>query len=258
MNDENQDLKLVKIDVKNQIAIITLNKPPVNALYIDLFNDISKALGILEKDDQIRVVIITGTDRIFSAGMDLKAVGKAQSEEMLNLMEIGYNFFQSIEKYSKPTIAAIRGHALGGGLGLAIACDIRIAGENAIFGLPESRIGFPFLWGVTNLFLRTVSRGPALDLILTGRNITAHEALQINLVKSVVPTEKVLDEALKLANLIINNLPSFAPKPIKAVLYEASRETSPKKVFDIENKYIYEILTQIDLKSWLKEYLSKK
>ncbi len=258
LSGNTRDSKLVKIDVLNQTAIITLNKPPVNAFFIDLFNEITKALDILEQDDKIRVVIITGGDRIFSAGMDLKAVGEASPEEVLNLMETGYNFFQRLEKYPKPTIAAVKGHALGGGLGLAIACDFRIAGENAVFGLPESKIGFPLLWGVTNLYLRTVGRGPALDLLLTGRNITAQEALKINLVKTVVPDEKVMEEALKLADQIISNIPPFAARAIKTVLYEAYRETSPRKVFDIENRNAYEILTQIDLKSWLKEYLSKK
>ncbi|MHA1363077.1 MAG: enoyl-CoA hydratase/isomerase family protein [Candidatus Freyarchaeota archaeon] len=119
MSGNTRDPKLVKIDVLNQTAIITLNKPPVNALFIDLFNEITKALDILEQDDKIRVVIITGGDRIFSAGMDLKAVGEASPEEVLNLMETGYNFFQRLEKYPKPTIAAVKGHALGGGLGLA-------------------------------------------------------------------------------------------------------------------------------------------
>jgi enoyl-CoA hydratase len=163
-----------------------------------------------------------------------------------------------MEKYPKPTIAAIRGFALGGGLGLAIACDFRIAGEKAVLGLPESRIGFPILWGVTNLYLRTVGRGAAVDLLLTGRNITAQEALQYNLVKNVVPENKVLDEALNLADQLIRNLPPFAAKAIKAVLYEASRETSPRIVFDIENTHAYEILAQINLRSWLKKYLSKK
>lgn len=254
-----RDLILVKPGLKDQTAILTLNKPPVNAFYIDLFDEISKALDIIEEINEIRVVIITGGERVFSAGMDLKAVGQATPEEMLSLMEIGYNFFQRMEKYPKPTIAAVRGFALGGGgLGLALACDLRVAGENAVFGIPESRLGFPLLWGVTSLYLRTVNRGLGIDLLLTGRNITAQEAFQINLVKSVVPDHKVLDEALKLANQIINNLPAFAAKEIKAVLYEASRETDPRKVFDIENKHAYEILNQINLKSWLKEYLRKK
>lgn len=97
-----------------------------------------------------------------------------------------------------------------------------------------------------------------IDLILTGRNITAQEALQLNLVKNVVPDNKVLNEAQSLADQLIHSLPPFAAKAIKAVIYEASREPSPRKVFDIENTHVYEILTQINLKSWLKEYLNKK
>ena len=258
MDEQTRDLDLVKIDRTGQTAVVTLNKPPVNALYIDLFDAITQALEALAQDDRIRVVILTGGEEIFSAGMDLKAVGRSDPEELLRLMEVGYSFFQGMEKYPKPTIAAIRGHALGGGLGLAIACDFRIAGQSVVFGLPESRIGFPLLWGVTSLYLRTVSRGPALDLLLTGRNIDAQEGLRINLVRSVVPDERVMEEAFMLADQIIKNVPHFAPSNIKAILYEASRETSPRRIFDIENKYIAETVSRIDLASWVKDYLDKK
>jgi enoyl-CoA hydratase/carnithine racemase len=253
-----KDVDLVKIDRTGQTAVVTLNKPPVNALYIDLFEAITQAFEMFDEDDQTRVVILTGGEKIFSAGMDLKAVGRADPEELLRLMEVGYGFFQGMEKYPKPTIAALRGHALGGGLGLAIACDLRIAGEGVVFGLPESRIGFPLLWGVTSLYLRTVSRGPAMDLLLTGRNIDAQEGLRINLVRSVVPDERVMEEAFKIAEQIIENVPPFAPRNIKAILYEASRETSPRRIFDIENKYIAETVSQIDLSSWVKDYLDRQ
>ena len=258
LEEKANDPNLVKIERTGEIAVLTLDKPPVNALFIDLFDAITRALEILEQDEQIRVVILTGGEKIFSAGMDLKAVGRADPEELLRLMEVGFAFFQGMEKYPKPTIAAIRGHALGGGLGLAIACDFRIAGENVVFGMPESRIGFPLLWGVTSLYMRTLSRGSALDLLLTGRNIDAAEALRMNIVRDVVPDDKVLDEARLLAEQIIRNVPSFAPGSIKAILYEASRETSPRKIFDIENKYIAETVSRIDLESWVKEYLDKQ
>jgi len=258
LDEKTNELDLVRIDRTGEIAIVTLDKPPVNALFIDLFDAITRALEILEQDEQTRVVILTGGEKIFSAGMDLKAVGRADPEELLRLMEVGYVFFQGMEKYPKPTIAAIRGPALGGGLGLAIACDFRIAGEKVVFGMPESRIGFPLLWGVTRLYMRTISRGPALDLLLTGRNMDAAEALRMNIVRSVVPDEKVLDEARVLADEIIRNVPSFAPRSIKAILYEASRETSPRKIFDIENKYIAETVSRIDLSSWVKDYLDRQ
>ena len=143
-------------------------------------------------------------------------------------------------------------------MGLAIACDFRIAGETAVFGLPEARIGFPLMWGVTSLYMRTLGRGPALDLLLTGRNISAGEGLGMNLVKSVVPDRRVMQEALALAEDIIDNIPPFAPRSIKAILYEASRETSPRKIFDIENRYIAETVSRIDLESWVKAYLDRQ
>ncbi len=252
------DRDLVRIDRAGETATVTLDKPPVNALFIDLFDALGGALEELEQDDRIRAVILAGHEKTFSAGMDLKAVGRADPEDLLRLMEVGYAFFQALEKYPKPTIAAVRGHALGGGLALAIACDFRIAGESVVFGLPEARIGFPLMWGVTSLYMRAMNRGPALDLLLTGRNIDAAEALGMNIVGCVVPDEKVLDEASALAERVIRNVPPFAPRNIKAILYEASRETSPRKIFDIENKYIAETVSGIDLASWLKEYLGRK
>lgn len=255
---QTRDSGLVGIDRRKQTAVLTLNKPPVNALYIDLFDAVSQALAFLEEDDRVRVVVLTGGEKIFSAGMDLKAVAKADPEELLRLMEVGYSFFQGMEKYPKPIIAAVRGHALGGGLGLAIACDFRIAGESVVFGLPEAKIGFPLLWGVTSLYMRTVGRGPALDLLLTGRNMSAEEGLRINLVKCVVPDERVMEEALALAEQIIDSVPPFAPRSIKAILYEAARETSPRKIFDIENRYIAETVSRIDLESWVRDYLERQ
>lgn len=257
MEAQTQDSGLVRIEKDRQTATVTLHKPPANALYTDLFEAITRALDRLEQDDGTRAVILTGGEKFFSAGMDLQAVGKGRPEELLRLMEVGYSFFQGMERYPKPLIAAVRGYALGGGLALAIACDFRIAGENAVFGLPEAKIGFPLMWGVTGLYLRTVSRGPGLDLLLTGRNIGAEEALRINLVRSVVPDGRVLDEAFLLADLIIRNVPPFAPRNIKAILYEAARETSSRKIFDIENRYIAETVSKMDLASWVRDYLGK-
>jgi enoyl-CoA hydratase/carnithine racemase len=258
LEEEPREPNLVRVDRTGEIALLTLDKPPVNALYIDLFDAVTGALDGIEQDDAVRVVILTGGARIFSAGMDLKAVGRARPEELLRLMEVGYAFFQRMERFPKPTIAAIRGHALGGGLGLAVACDFRIAGEGAVFGMPEGRIGFPLLWGVTSLFMRTMSRGPALDLLLTGRNIDAAEGLRLSILRSVVPDGRVLDEARALARQIIENVPPFAPRSIKGILYEAARETCPRKIFDIENRYIAETVSRIDLAAWMKDYLAKK
>ncbi len=247
----------VRIERRGRIAVLYLDKPPVNALYTDLFEAITGALDDLEKDEGVAAVVVTGGERIFSAGLDLKAVAAARPEELLTMMEAGYAFFQRVEGYPKPTVAAVRGACLGGGLGLAIACDMRVAGEGALFGLPEARIGFPFLWGVTHLYLRTLPRGPALDLMLTGRNIDAEEARSIQLVKAVVPDDEALQAACTLAETVASALPPFAAGSVKAVLYEAAREPSSRKVFDLENRHIVEVLSKVDLSSWLSDYLQK-
>ena len=107
MEEKTIDLDLVRIERTGEIALVTLDKPPVNAMFIDLFDALGRALETLEQDEQVRVAVLTGNEKTFSAGMDLKAVGRAGPEELLHLMEAGYAFFQAMERYPKPTIAAV-------------------------------------------------------------------------------------------------------------------------------------------------------
>ena len=248
---------------EGSIGLISINRSgSMNSLLPEVMVEFIDALHQLEKDKEIRAIIIGGEGKHFSVGGDFEALYNVAKMKPAEIKETVYTYFaggvEAIYNCSTPTIAAVRGFAYGAGCELTLACDFRIAGEKVVFGMPESRIGFPLLWGVTSLYMRTLSRGPALDLLLTGRNVDAAEALRMNIVRDVVPDDKVLDEARVLAEQIIRNVPAFAPGNIKAILYEASRETSPRKIFDIENRYIAETVSRIDLASWVKDYLDRK
>ncbi|MBS7270711.1 MAG: enoyl-CoA hydratase/isomerase family protein [Candidatus Freyarchaeota archaeon] len=204
-----KDLKTIRIDKEDGIGIITLNRPEKrNAINFEMFTEIGEAADIVSGDDDIKSVIITGAGPSFSAGIDFNSFGRfggISSREFRNLgrkIQIGWTRIENIEK---PVIAAINGSAIGGGLELALCCDIRIAADNARMGIPEVCIGIvPDLGGAQRL-PRIVGLGRAKELIFTGRIIEAQEAERIGLVNRVVPAEKLMDSAKELAREIMDN-----------------------------------------------------
>ncbi len=204
-----KDLKTIKIQKEDGLGIITLNRPEKrNAINFEMFSEIGEAAGIVSDDDEIKAVIITGAGPSFSAGIDFNSFGRfggISSREFRNLgrkIQIGWTRIENIEK---PVIAAINGSAIGGGLELALCCDIRIAADNARMGIPEVCIGIvPDLGGAQRL-PRIIGLGRAKELIFTGRIIDAQEAERIGLVNRVVPTEKLMDSAKELAREIMDN-----------------------------------------------------
>jgi len=197
------------LEKKDRLAFITLNRPEkLNALNNQMISQLVDIVEDVEKDDTIRVVILTGAgDRAFSSGSDLaelKGITPLALKQRIEAPNI-------IRKISKPTIAMIQGYALGGGLELALACDIRIASENAQFGFPEIGLGWlPGGGGGTQVFPRLVGEGMAMKLILSGRLITATEAKEIGLIEEVVPVERLKSETEKLAKEI-------AEKPLEVL-----------------------------------------
>ncbi|MEX2723751.1 MAG: enoyl-CoA hydratase/isomerase family protein [Candidatus Freyarchaeota archaeon] len=203
------DLKTIKIEKEDGIGIIILNRPEKrNAINFEMFTEIGEAASIVSDDNDIKSIIITGAGPSFSAGIDFNSFGRfggISSREFRNLgrkIQIGWTRIENIEK---PVIAAINGSAIGGGLELALCCDIRIAADNARMGIPEVCIGIvPDLGGAQRL-PRIVGLGRAKDLIFTGRIIDAQEAERIGLVNRVVPAEKLMDSAKELAREIMDN-----------------------------------------------------
>jgi enoyl-CoA hydratase len=197
----------IKLEQENGIAFLTINRPDVrNALNKEAWEEIGAAINEIKGDDQSRVVIITGEgDSAFVAGSDIRYLLKRSGAET---MDPGSQaVLNQIEDLQKPVIAAINGYALGGGLELAMACDIRIASEKAKVGMPEINIGIIPGSGGTQRLTKIVGAGQAKKMIMTGEIIDATEALRIGLVQQVVEPESLTDEVLTIANKMVSKAP---------------------------------------------------
>ena len=199
------------LSTTKNVGLIKLNRlDALNAISEQLLDDLNQALDEIENDSEVRSVVITADgEKVFSVGADLKAamsfaddVSKARA-----LVEKGQALFRRIENFPKPVIAAINGLALGGGLELALACDIRIASENAKLGAPEVGLGLIPAWGGTQRLAKVVGIGRAKELILTGNQISAKEAADIGLINKVVPADELMSTAMYLATKISENAP---------------------------------------------------
>ncbi len=204
----------------DRLAIITLNRPEkLNAFSPKLVEELYHALSDADRDESVRVIIITGGDTVFAAGADLAAMEEAAPDVVQTLKSrfAANNPYDYIEQIGKPVIAAIAGYALGGGCELAMCCDLRIAAETAQFGQPEIRVGLIPGAGGTQRLPRLIGMTRAKELIMVGEFIGAEEAKQLGLVNAVVPTEKLLDETKKLAAKLAKR-PPFGLRLAKMVM----------------------------------------
>lgn len=201
-------LETIIFEKRNNIAYITFNRPEVlNAISTQLLTDLRQAIDEIERDKEIRVVIITGAGRAFMAGADISQLAKMNPLEINDWNHRIIEYFGALEKLKQPVIAAINGFALGGGLEAALCCDIRIAAENAKLGQPEVSLGIIPGGGGTPRLPRTVGRAKAMELLLTGDMIDAQEAYRIGLVNKVVPEGEALKAAEEIAARIIKRGP---------------------------------------------------
>ena len=196
-------MAFVEVTKQGNVGIVTMNRPEaLNALSSQVFADLTTALDVVEKDDEVFVVIITGAGRSFVAGADIGEMATMNVEEGLAFSELGNNLMMRVDLFSKPTIAAVNGFALGGGCELALAADIRVASEKAKFGQPEVGLGIIPGFGGTQRMARIIGTGAAMELIYTADTIDAKRALEIGLVQHVVPAEELMDFAMAMANKI--------------------------------------------------------
>ncbi len=207
------------VEKRENIAIVTINRPKVlNALNATVIEELEKAFTELKNDPEVGAVILTGAgEKAFVAGADISGLVELNPLEGKMFAEKGQAVFNLIENLGKPVIAAINGFALGGGCELAMACTIRIASEKAKLGQPEVNLGIIPGYGGTQRLPRLVGKGRAMELILTGRMVDANEAYQIGLVNKVVPPEKLLDEAIEMAKLILTKGPLAVKFAMEAV-----------------------------------------
>lgn len=191
------------VEKKNETGYIIINRPQVlNALNIETLKELTSAVDELEKDKTIKVVVVTGKDRAFIAGADIKQMKDMNTLEAKQFADLGHTLMHHIEASRLPFIAAVNGFALGGGCELMMACDIILASTNAKIGQPEINLGIHPGFGGTQRLPRLVGNTKAKELLFTGDTIDAQEALRIGLINKVVDHEKLMEETEKLASKI--------------------------------------------------------
>ena len=251
------NLESILYDKREGIAVITLNRPQVlNAMNKRLWLDVEQALEDAAADREIRVVVFTGAGRAFSTGADLKdsrdRTLEAYRDYLVHLQEIS----RRIIRFPKPTIAAVNGFALGSGYELALACDIRIAAEDAKFGSPEARVSSSVTGGAMRLVQNLVGPGKARELLFTCDTIDGVEAERIGLVNRAVPGGKLMEETLAMAKRIAANSP-FSIQLIKKGLNMAP-EVSLEALMDYEIEACLATVAAPERKGKLEEFADRK
>lgn len=200
----------ILLEVSNDIAVLTVNRPKsLNALNKETLSEIKHAALALENGDvNARILIITGAgDKAFVAGADIKEMANMNAMEGREFSKLGNSAFMAVQNLSIPTIAAINGYALGGGLELSMACDIRFASNKAIVGLPEVGLGVIPGFGGTQRLPRIIGLPKAKEYLFTGGNIKADEALEIGLFNRVFEPEELMNETMKYAEKVLSKAP---------------------------------------------------
>lgn len=213
------DYKTIIYETKGKIAFITINRPQSrNALNSQVFSEMNAALSDADKDGEIKVIILTGGEKYFAAGADISEMGQLlKPTDAHRFLQNAHTAYNKIEAIEKPVIAAVSGFAFGGGCELALACDLRIASENAVFGQPEIKIGVLPGAGGTQRLPRIIGVSKAKELLFTGGSIGAQEAYRLGLVNKIVPIGSVVEEATMMGESIAAQ-PGFALKLTKSAI----------------------------------------
>jgi enoyl-CoA hydratase len=245
---------LTRID--KGVGLITLNRPQaLNALNAELTRELAQAVDAMEADDTVAAIVLTGSDRAFAAGADIKEIKDKTFVDVFSGQFITRHW-ERIAQARKPTIAAVSGHAIGGGCELALMCDIIVAAENARFSLPETRIGIIPGAGGTQRLTRAVGKALAMDMILTGRVLSAEEARAAGLVARVVTDGQVVAVALDMASQI-----ATASQPILMLAKEAVNkafETHLAEGIHLERRLLYATFATEDRKEGMTAFAEKR
>ena len=246
----------IKYTEEDKISIITISRPKaLNALNSQVLDELSQALDAIDTS-KISALIITGDgEKSFVAGADISEMSSLSKKEAEDFSKKGNDVFRKIETFEIPVIAAINGYALGGGCEISLSCDIRICSDNAIFGQPEVGLGITPGFGGTQRLSRTVAIGMTKQMIFTGQNIKADEALRIGLVNAVYPQKELINEAKKLALSISKNSKNAVKLSKKAI--NDGLQVDIEKGIKIEERLFGECFENPDQKERMKNFLEK-
>ncbi len=224
--------QFVQVECSGSVAILTLRKPPINALDQAVLDELMSAAEQVESDEVIRVVLIaSGIEGIFCVGGDLKYWPKHYAQHPHEVSAAGRRVFARLEQISKPTLAVMDGHVIGDGLSLALSCDIRIASQATLFRLPETGYGFIPGWGTIGRLARTVGQAVAAELLFTGAPLTAKRAQLYGMVNRLTASETLLSDSLILAHQIAEKS-STALREAKAVLRHLGKRVEEEEAWE--------------------------
>jgi enoyl-CoA hydratase len=245
----------IAVEKEGAVAVVTLNRPQhLNALSYGLVKELALAMEAADQDAEVRAIIVTGGEKVFAAGADIKEMADAGPFDEPVQGRLAYR--DRINKITKPVIAAVSGYALGGGCELAMSCDIIIASETARFGQPEINLGAIPGSGGTQRLTRLVGKYRAMEIVLAGETIEAAEALRLGLVNKVVPVEFLLEEAKEIAGKIAAK-PALAVKFAKESINKALN-TPLDEGLEFERKSFYLLFSSEDRREGMKAFLEKR
>jgi enoyl-CoA hydratase len=251
----NDKLVLVERRAEQRTALVRLNRPKqLNALNAEAMDRLCEVLEELDRDDDVRVIVVTGNERAFAAGADIGEMAGASPIDMLRGNRIGQ--WDRIRRIGKPVLAAVNGWCLGGGCELAMTLDLIVAGEGAKFGQPEINIGVIPGAGGTQRLTRAVGKSRAMEMVLTGEPMDAAEAERRGLVARVVPDELVVDDALTLAAAIAEKSPIALRLAKEAV--NAAYEMGLTEALAHERRLFYLLFASEDQKEGMAAFLEKR
>ncbi|ACB94264.1 enoyl-CoA hydratase-related protein [Beijerinckia indica] len=254
--DRIQDFNHIIAERQGAIALITFNRPKVlNALCTALIAELETALALIEADDSLSVIVVTGNEKAFAAGADITEMANSLFTDVF-AADIGGPRWQRLANFRKPAIAAVAGYALGGGCEIALMCDIILAADNAKFGQPEITIGTIPGWGGSQRLTRAIGKYKAMDLILTGRQINAEEAERAGMVSRIVPLADLVPEALKLAEKIASLSAPIAMLAREAV--DSALETTLSEGLKAERRLFHASFATQDQKEGMAAFLEKR
>lgn len=253
-----QNYEFIKVETTGQgknVALITLNRPKaLNALCDKLMTELNDAVSKLDQNDSIGAIVVTGSEKAFAAGADIKEMQNSTYSQTIR-----GNFLTSwdgITRVSKPVIAAVNGYALGGGCELAMMCDIIYAGEKAKFAQPEIAIGTIPGAGGTQRLTRVIGKSKAMEMVLTGNQITAEEAEKSGLVSKVFPADKLVAEAVKLGEKIASHSQLIVAMAKESV--NTAYETTLKEGLHFEKRTFHGTFATADRKEGMTAFVEKR
>jgi len=252
------DLTYIRVEWDGDLAVVTVDrKDKLNALNADVISELGEVFEALRDDDKVRGVLLTGAgEKAFVAGAHIGELAKMDSVTGVHVSRSGQEVFLAIERFPKPVLAAVGGYALGGGCELALACHLRVASENARFGLPEVGLGIIPGYGGTIRLARLVGLGRAIEMTLTGDMIDAARAADIGLVSAVHPRAELLDRAKELLRRVTKNGPLAVRMALESI--QRGMDVAMQGALDFESSLFGLLASTEDMKEGMSAFLEKR